>query len=295
MPELVLRFGEMPTSKPLRQWLGGARGAAQLVVDPPAAGTSRRGAPAAIVRADPAALAAGWRERLGDGGATAAGASAGSAAADGAGAAIDGRARRRSSGRPSPALHARARRAPTRDGDLVYTASSMPIRDQEAFLAASRAPTSRSSATAAPTGSTAWSPRASAPRAASGRPTSIVTGDLGLLHDIGGLAALRDVDAPVRIVVINNGGGGIFHFLPAGGGSSTREEFEALLGTPRGVDAERAAALSGSRTAGRDLDGAPGALRGRHRADRGPRRPARERRAHRRLDRGAVAAVRAAI
>ena len=49
---------------------------------------------------------------------------------------------------------------------------------------------------------------------ASGRPTTIVTGDLGLLHDIGGLAALRDVSTPVRIVVIDNDGGGIFHFLP---------------------------------------------------------------------------------
>ena len=49
---------------------------------------------------------------------------------------------------------------------------------------------------------------------ASGRPTAIVTGDLGLLHDLGGLAALRDVSTPVRIVVINNDGGGIFDFLP---------------------------------------------------------------------------------
>ena len=45
-------------------------------------------------------------------------------------------------------------------------------------------------------------------------PTTIVTGDLGLLHDIGGLAALRDVSTPVRIVVVNNDGGGIFDFLP---------------------------------------------------------------------------------
>jgi 2-succinyl-5-enolpyruvyl-6-hydroxy-3-cyclohexene-1-carboxylate synthase len=46
----------------------------------------------------------------------------------------------------------------------------------------------------------------------------------------------------VRIVVIDNDGGGIFHFLPqaeALGG----EEFEQLLGTPRGIDLGRAAAL----------------------------------------------------
>jgi 2-succinyl-5-enolpyruvyl-6-hydroxy-3-cyclohexene-1-carboxylate synthase len=42
--------------------------------------------------------------------------------------------------------------------------------------------------------------------------------------------------------VIDNGGGGIFHFLPQQSALDT-EEFEALLGTPRGVSVERAAAL----------------------------------------------------
>jgi 2-succinyl-5-enolpyruvyl-6-hydroxy-3-cyclohexene-1-carboxylate synthase len=53
---------------------------------------------------------------------------------------------------------------------------------------------------------------------------------------------LREVTTPVRIVVIDNGGGGIFHFLPQEGALG-REEFEALLGTPRGVSVARAAAL----------------------------------------------------
>lgn len=79
---------------------------------------------------------------------------------------------------------------------------------------------------------------------ASGRPTVIVTGDLGLLHDIGGLAALREVSTPVRIVVIDNDGGGIFHFLPQEE-AMTEEEFEALLGTPRDLDVAAAAKLFG--------------------------------------------------
>jgi 2-succinyl-5-enolpyruvyl-6-hydroxy-3-cyclohexene-1-carboxylate synthase len=79
---------------------------------------------------------------------------------------------------------------------------------------------------------------------ASGRPTTVVTGDLGLLHDIGGLAAMEGAEAPLRIVVINNDGGGIFHFLPQQS-ALAEEEFEELLGTPRGVDAGRAAALFG--------------------------------------------------
>ena len=72
----------------------------------------------------------------------------------------------------------------------------------------------------------------------------IVTGDLGLLHDLGGLAALREVTTPVRIVVVNNDGGGIFHFLPQEE-AMKEAEFEALLGTPRGVDVGGAAALFG--------------------------------------------------
>jgi 2-succinyl-5-enolpyruvyl-6-hydroxy-3-cyclohexene-1-carboxylate synthase len=42
--------------------------------------------------------------------------------------------------------------------------------------------------------------------------------------------------------VVDNGGGGIFHFLPQRG-ALAGDEFEALLGTPRGVSVERAAAL----------------------------------------------------
>ena len=48
----------------------------------------------------------------------------------------------------------------------------------------------------------------------------------------------------MRIVVVNNDGGGIFEFLPQAG-QIEREEFEALLGTPLGLEPERVAALYG--------------------------------------------------
>jgi len=47
------------------------------------------------------------------------------------------------------------------------------------------------------------------------REARIVTGDLGFLHDVGGLAAVRGVSTPVRIVVVDNDGGGLR--LPLGG------------------------------------------------------------------------------
>jgi 2-succinyl-5-enolpyruvyl-6-hydroxy-3-cyclohexene-1-carboxylate synthase len=117
----------------------------------------------------------------------------------------------------------------------------MPIRDQEAFLAASETDALFLSNRGANGIDGLISSGIGAARA-SGRRTTIVSGDLGFLHDLGGLVALREVSTPVRIVVIDNDGGGIFHFLPqeaALGG----DEFEALLGTPRGVDVAKTAAL----------------------------------------------------
>ena len=238
VPELVLRFGEMPTSKPLRAWLA-TSGADEIVIDPYGDWNEPSNRAAAILRADPTELASGWASRL-----------------EG----LEGRERplpdrwleAENAAQPAlddafsasettePAIH-RALGASHRDGDLVYTSSSMPIRDQEAYLAPSNADVHFLSNRGANGIDGLISSGIGAARA-SGHPTTVVTGDLGLLHDLGGLAALREVSTPVRIVVIDNGGGGIFHFLPQEK-AMPEEEFEALLGTPRGVDAAIAAAL----------------------------------------------------
>jgi 2-succinyl-5-enolpyruvyl-6-hydroxy-3-cyclohexene-1-carboxylate synthase len=239
VPELVLRFGEMPTSKPLRTWIAES-GADEIVIDPFGGWNEPTNRAAAILRADPTELASGWAARL-----------------EG----LEGRERPLpdrwleaeaaaqvalneafSTGAEitEPALH-RALGAAHRDGDLVYTSSSMPIRDQESFVASSETDALFLSNRGANGIDGLISSGVGAARA-SGRPTTIVTGDLGLLHDLGSLAALREVDTPVRIVVIDNAGGGIFHFLPQEA-ALPEEEFEALLGTPRGVDAAKAAAL----------------------------------------------------
>jgi 2-succinyl-5-enolpyruvyl-6-hydroxy-3-cyclohexene-1-carboxylate synthase len=234
-PDLVLRFGEMPTSKPLRSWLAES-GADQIVVDPLGDWNEPTRRAAALLRADPTELASGWAARLGE-------------------------------ERPAPAMWLEAERsareaieqelsdvgaitepglqlalgAAYRDGELVYTASSMPIRDQEAFLPASEVDATFLCNRGA-NGIDGLISSGIGAAHATGKPTTIITGDLGLLHDVGGLAALRDVSTPVRIVVIDNDGGGIFHFLPQQEALGS-DEFEALLGTPRGVDVAKAAAL----------------------------------------------------
>lgn len=236
-PDLVLRFGAMPTSKPLREWLA-ACGADQIVIDPHGGWNEPTNRAAAILRADPTELAAGWATRLEK---EERGAPQGWLDAE--------RAARKAiessladDDLSEPGLHL-ALGAAHRDGDLVYTASSMPIRDQEAFL-----PTSDTDAlflcNRGANGIDGLVSSGIGAAHASGRPTTIVIGELGLLHDLGGLAALRDVSVPVRIVVVDNGGGGIFDFLPQQATMGS-DEFEALLGTPRAVDVGKAASLFG--------------------------------------------------
>ncbi len=234
-PDLVLRFGEMPASKPLRTWLA-TSGADEIVVDPSCGWNEPSRRAAALLRADPTELASGWAARLGEERAAPARWLDAERAARGA---LETELESLA-GPTEPGLHLALGRA-HRDGDLVYTASSMPIRDQEAFLS----PSETDALFLSNRGANGIDGLVSAgigAAHASGRPTTIVTGDLGLLHDVGGLAALRDVSTPVRVVVIDNDGGGIFGFLPQAA-ALPAAEFEALLGTPRGVDAAKAADL----------------------------------------------------
>ena len=235
-PDLVLRFSEMPTSKPLRAWIE-AGGADQLIVDPYGGWNEPTNKAATILRADPVELAAGWAARLEGQERPAperwlqaeAAAQAALQEAFDADTTIS-----------EPALN-RALGAAHRDGDLVYVSSSMPVRDQEAFLPASSADVSFLSNRGA-NGIDGLISSGIGAAQAGGRPTTIVSGDLGFLHDIGALAAMREVSTPVRVLVIDNDGGGIFHFLPQEAALDT-DEFEVLLGTPRGVDVAKAAAL----------------------------------------------------
>ena len=261
VPDLVIRFGEMPTSKPLRAWLA-ASGADEIAIDHRGGWNEPTRRAAALLRADPTELAAGWATRLEKEHrpaperwlAAERAAQEAIEVALGSAPEIDGSpgaGGKRTGGSPThdggtaetisePALH-RALGAAHRDGDLVYTSSSMPIRDQEAFVSTADTDVLFLCNRGA-NGIDGLISSGIGAAAASGRPTTIITGDLGLLHDLGSLAALRHVETPVRIVVIDNNGGGIFHFLPQQE-SLASDEFEALLGTPRGIDVGKAAAL----------------------------------------------------
>ena len=240
-PDLVIRFGDMPTSKPLRGWLASLPELRQVVVDPAFGWNEPTSRAETVIRAEPRSLAAALARRLAGG--RGEWSAAWAEATRGAASAIEAEL----TGLPEPTepgAHAALARLYA-DGDLVYTASSMPIRDQETFVPAGPAEV-RFLCNRGANGIDGLVSSGIGAAAAAGRPTWVLTGDLGLHHDANGLAAAGEADTPVRIVVLNNDGGGIFEFLPQAG-QLERGEFEALLGTPRGVDPARLAALHGIR------------------------------------------------
>jgi 2-succinyl-5-enolpyruvyl-6-hydroxy-3-cyclohexene-1-carboxylate synthase len=73
----------------------------------------------------------------------------------------------------------------------------------------------------------------------------VITGDLGLQHDLGSLALLASSPVPVRVVVLNDDGGRIFSRLPQKQAMDAGE-YEALMRTPTGLDFEAAARTFGA-------------------------------------------------
>jgi 2-succinyl-5-enolpyruvyl-6-hydroxy-3-cyclohexene-1-carboxylate synthase len=117
----------------------------------------------------------------------------------------------------------------------------MPIRDVESFIAAREdGPSVLSNRGANGIDGTVSS--AFGVAATSEDPVVLLTGDVALAYDIGGLIAARRLELKLTIVLLNNDGGGIFHFLPVAG---ERDAFEEHVATPHGLDFAKAAELYG--------------------------------------------------
>lgn len=63
---------------------------------------------------------------------------------------------------------------------------------------------------------------------ATGRPLTVILGDLALIHDLNSLLAVSQSAAPLTVLVVNNGGGGIFGRLPV----AAEPGFHPWIGTP---------------------------------------------------------------
>lgn len=252
-PAVVCRFGDLPTSKPLRRWLAGLTDTEQVAfsgdgrwIDPSADVTRRVVAPLEALldelEAGPIGIDDGdWLDRW--------------VAADRAVAhAIV--APLRPAGLSEPAVVTALAQFLPADATLVVGAS-MPIRDVEEFFPALSQPprvlANRGANGIDGTVSTAFGAAATAPGE-----VVLLLGDVTLAHDIGGLLAAKRLGLKLTIVLLNNDGGGIFSFLPV---ANEGQAFSDHIATPTGLDFAHAAALYGcAHTRVQDLDAFTAAL-----------------------------------
>jgi len=116
-------------------------------------------------------------------------------------------------------------------GQVIFVASSMPVRDLE-YFAPVRTDGPRVLANRGANGidgtlSTALGV------AHTGAPAVLLTGDLALLHDTNGFLVSAKLKGSLTIVLINNDGGGIFGHLPV---AKFNPPFEEYWATPQRVD-----------------------------------------------------------
>lgn len=235
-PDVVVRLGPLPTSKPLWQWLE-VSGVEQVLVhasrlaDPLGSANSTISAdPTAFLDNNPAPQPSPssyideW-SRLD--------ALAGAAAA----LAIEGLPF------PNEPEIARTLMMHAPADSLVYMASSRPIRDIDAFGV-----TRPDVATLANRGVNGIDGTISSAIGAclGGSPVTLLIGDIAALHDATALAEAATLGVPLRIIVVNNDGGGIFSFLPqATADVIDTETFERHWGTPHGLSLRQIAASMG--------------------------------------------------
>ncbi|AZB44104.1 2-succinyl-5-enolpyruvyl-6-hydroxy-3-cyclohexene-1-carboxylic-acid synthase [Bacillus sp. FJAT-42376] len=125
------------------------------------------------------------------------------------------------------------------DDSQLFVGNSMPIRDADTYLGI----TDQNITVYANRGANGIDGVVSSSlgvAAASKTPTVLVIGDLSLYHDLNGLLGAKLNDISMTIILLNNDGGGIFSFLPQ---SSEEKHFESLFGTPIGLDYRKAADL----------------------------------------------------
>ena len=236
LPDLLLRVGDMPTSKPLRAW---AARSPQVVLDPHAAWHEPTRTAELILHAAPGpacdALAAAL-EMHGHGG-----------EADWVG------GWRQADASVQPALAAApdpfepkalAALEPALPHDaILWVSSSMPVREVEAHFPPSPKRI-RFLANRGANGIDGVVSSAAGAARAGEAPTYLLIGELALLHDLGGLLAASRAGIELTVVCVNNGGGGIFDFLPVAE-QADRALYEQHVATPSAVDLAAVAALAG--------------------------------------------------
>ena len=228
-PDVVLRFGTLPASKVVNSWLSGS-GANQVVITTTPSLTDPDRQCSLHIVSDIDELCAGlvsvhskefvrkrslsWLDKW-------------VAAEDSAQKAINA-ALADEPGLTEPGV-ARAIYALVPEASHLVVSSSMPIRDVEWFGAPRNG--LRVHANRGANGIDGVVSTAVGVALATRQPTTLLIGDIALLHDVNGLINLASRKIDLRIVVIDNNGGGIFSFLPQAQ-KLDEAKFEKIFGTP---------------------------------------------------------------
>ncbi|MED1741426.1 2-succinyl-5-enolpyruvyl-6-hydroxy-3-cyclohexene-1-carboxylic-acid synthase [Bacillus swezeyi] len=129
------------------------------------------------------------------------------------------------------------------ENSSLFVGNSMPIRDVDTFFE-NQERSFRIFANRGANGIDGVVSTALGIYAATKKPVTLVIGDLSFYHDLNGLLVSKTLGIPLTVVLVNNDGGGIFSFLPQ---SAEEKYFEQLFGTPTGLEFEHAAKLYGGR------------------------------------------------
>jgi len=225
-PDIVLRLGPLPTSKPIWSWLEHS-GVEQILVDQ-SRFTDPLGSAETVITADPTSfLQSADPDQSSDPSFLDAWRAMDMAVGKASEEAMRGLPF------PNEPEIARALMSSVPVGCIVYVGSSMPIRDVDTFaeprsdirVLANRGANGIDGTISSALGS-----------AISGEQVTLLLGDVAALHDATALAEAQRLGAPLRIVVVNNDGGGIFSFLPQARSDLVgHDTFEQHWGTPHGL------------------------------------------------------------
>jgi 2-succinyl-5-enolpyruvyl-6-hydroxy-3-cyclohexene-1-carboxylate synthase len=238
-PDLVVRFGGVPTSKALNMFLRRCGARTHLLCDNASSWRDPETVVTHAVPGDPRLVAAGLESMFAETAADPAWLSGWlerdrlarevmQAQAAGFDEPFEGRVFTEL----QAALPARA---------TIVAGNSMPVRDLDSFLVSDAKPLRLVSNRGA-NGIDGVVSTALGHAAARLSPTVLVIGDLSFYHDLNGLWAARRHDLNLTVVLVNNEGGGIFHYLPQ---AAHGDIFEEWFGTPAGLDFSLAVRMYG--------------------------------------------------
>ncbi len=228
-PDVVIRVGALPTSKPLRQWLAGLRDVPHVLLDPEGDWQDPEAVLSDSLAVEPARALEELTDDRSEIGQRGIGEMGGLestlALADPDWLESWRSADERAAEAILGVLGAEGLSEPTAAAELgvllpeqatLFVASSMPVRDIESFWPV-RADPPRVLCNRGANGIDGTVSSAFGAAADGSGPVVLLIGDVALAHDIGGLIAARRLELDLTIVLIDNGGGGIFDFLPVAG------------------------------------------------------------------------------